>query len=1517
MAIRHGIVRRLVSVVGLSALVGGLLLVAPASAATIFQDDFTSGGFTNWTVVTRLTIDNTAGSPAAPSARGQVSGQSAYAYRNLASTLTQVCASANVNLASGTGVDLFRLRTSTGGAIVKAFVTSTGTLGVRSDFAATQRNSGVALGTGWNNVELCGIVGSASTWDLYRDGVRIVNQWAADTGTTAVGRIQIGDTGAKTFTVNFDHVVVDQAVGDEGAPPPTDTTPPTVPGRPTGSSPSTSSIQISWAASSDPSTPITYRVYRDGGPNPVGNTTSTSFTDTGLNAGSTHTYEVDAVDAASNASVKSQASAPITVQSGGGGGAGRQPVPNHTALAPQTPKANMPRITTGEIWDIEYIGSNVYIAGTFGSIQNNTATNTTSYNQPSLASYNIDTGLVNTGFRPTFGGGGVTEVEASPDGTRLYAVGSFNTVNGITRRKIVALNPTTGAVITGFTANANSQTTAVDATNTTVYVGGNFTAINGVARVGLAALNASTGAVITGFQNDLSGGVGVDGAMNVHAVILTHDNSRLLVVHTAKRVGGDLHTGVAWIDTSTNRVMPWYSSIWDDNLQFIGGIQRIYAGAISPDDSYFVVTAGSGGDRPPISDTAIAFPVDAGGSSNVQPLWVSRAFDSVYSVAISEVAVYIGGHFNANESPTAPDPWPGLTNVGYGRGQGIAYYGLGDDIVVRDHIGALDPATGKALEWNPGSNSYEGNKAMLVTPRGVFAGGDTNNQGGQNTGRIAFYDFNTVAAPGQNETAIIVPIEGRVEEADQPFTVSGTATATSGVRRVQLEVIERDTGQYLQDDLTTWGASNTIDVTLATPNATSTNWSQSLTISGNHRIMLRARTVGINGTNDATKAIKKIETFGLSDQTPVTNITGPTGSIIPTTTFTTTGTATDDFGVNAILVSFRDANNRYLQDDGTVDNVYNTFRTTPDVIGATNTTWSYEVTVPYEGSWHMQAIAVDTAGQSDLRSADRDWLVSSTAIPPSVSIVAPAVMNPPTATAPLTMAPGSPVTFSGSATDDQDLDYVEVSLRNSTTRENLGADCSWGTDVTAGLCRVGPTHISGSSYNWSYTTPFDLRPGTYTFTVRATDDLGLTTAAANRGTLTINVQVPGDNPPDTTISPTGTQPNLTSLHLNLAGTATDDLGVAAVKVSLRDGESGLYVQPNGTRASSYALLDATLGSPNATSTTWSLSLDLPATGNYSVTAIAVDSADQQDLSSTGATATYPAYPGDQPPAMVDNLFSPSEGASFTESRVLVSGRVEDDQQIAAAQVAIQDSLGRYLSSSGVFSSTTISWRTAYLNSPGSPGSNFAYTSPALPSGTYTVYARGVDQHGFATDPPYVRHVSVSAPPGNVAPVANFTVTCNQNVCSFDARSSTDDDPATLTYTWNFGNGTGSGPVPTRTYTSANTYTVTLTATDYYGVSSSISKTVTITEPAGNVAPTPVLNPPSCSGLVCNFSGVGSADPNVGDTFTYLWNFGDGTPTSTSSAPSHAFPSAGTYTVTLTVTDGWGRSASTTRSVTVA
>ena len=207
----------------------------------------------------------------------------------------------------------------------------------------------------------------------------------------------------------------------------------------------------------------------------------------------------------------------------------------------------------------------------------------------------------------------------------------------------------------------------------------------------------------------------------------------------------------------------------------------------------------------------------------------------------------------------------------------------------------------------------------------------------------------------------------------------------------------------------------------------------------------------------------------------------------------------------------------------------------------------------------------------------------------------------------------------------------------------------------------------------------------------------------------------------------------------------------------------------------------------------------------------------------------------------------------------------------------------------------------------------------IPTGTYTVLVRASTTTTRFSRSRRGRNVTVTPRPATSPPVANFTVSCTQNVCTFDGRTSTDENAPTLTYSWNFGNGrTGSGPLPTQTYTAAGTFTVTLTVRDECGLTSDRSpRRSRSPSRRATSAPIPVINPPTCTGLVCNSRGVGSADPNTGDTFTYLWNFGDGTATSTSSAPSHTFPAAGTYTVTLTVTDGWGKAATTTRQVTVS
>lgn len=84
-------------------------------------------------------------------------------------------------------------------------------------------------------------------------------------------------------------------------------------------------------------------------------------------------------------------------------------------------------------------------------------------------------------------------------------------------------------------------------------------------------------------------------------------------------------------------------------------------------------------------------------------------------------------------------------------------------------------------------------------------------------------------------------------------------------------------------------------------------------------------------------------------------------------------------------------------------------------------------------------------------------------------------------------------------------------------------------------------------------------------------------------------------------------------------------------------------------------------------------------------------------------------------------------------------------------------------------------------------------------------------------------------------------------------------------------------------------------------------------------PTAAITPPDSLqvGAGASFSAADSRDPYPGATLSYSWEWGDGTAASTGAAPSHTYAAPGKYTVTLTVSDGYGfKSAPATTSVTV-
>ena len=203
--------------------------------------------------------------------------------------------------------------------------------------------------------------------------------------------------------------------------------------------------------------------------------------------------------------------------------------------------------------------------------------------------------------------------------------------------------------------------------------------------------------------------------------------------------------------------------------------------------------------------------------------------------------------------------------------------------------------------------------------------------------------------------------------------------------------------------------------------------------------------------------------------------------------------------------------------------------------------------------------------------------------------------------------------------------------------------------------------------------------------------------------------------------------------------------------------------------------------------------------------------------------------------------------------------------------------------------------------PYATGNNESCPVTTAQTGTYYVMIRAYAAYsGVSLTGSY----TTSAP--NVAPNASFTSSCTNLTCSFNGSGSSDSDGTISSYSWSFG---GTGVTASNTFASAGTYSVTLTVTDNDGATGTSTQSVTVTAPPANVAPTASFTS-SCTDLTCSFNASGSSDSD-GSIASYSWSFGGSGVTA-----SNTYGSAGTYNVTLTVTDNDGATGTSTQSVTV-
>jgi len=378
------------------------------------------------------------------------------------------------------------------------------------------------------------------------------------------------------------------------------------------------------------------------------------------------------------------------------------------------------------------------------------------------------------------------------------------------------------------------------------------------------------------------------------------------------------------------------------------------------------------------------------------------------------------------------------------------------------------------------------------------------------------------------------------------------------------------------------------------------------------------------------------------------------------------------------------------------------------------------------------------------------------------------------------------------------------------------------------------------------------------------------------GTFTVTLIVTDD------IGDTGTATSSANIGLGnqppVANTDGPYSGIAGVAVAL---DGSMSSDPDGSIISyTWDFGDGTSGTGASTTHTYA-SANL-----YNVSLTVMDDTGATD--SIATTATITAAPVNQLPVADAN--GPYSG--IAGSPVTFDGSASNDPDGSIA---------------------SYSWDFGDGNSGTGVTPSHTYTI----DGNYTVSLTVTDNEGATGSDTSTASIGAVNQPPVADPNGPYTGTVSVAV-TFDGTASNDPDGTISSYSWDFGDGnTATGATPVHTYIASGNYTVTLVVTDDAGDSDSATTSATIG--TGNQPPIADANEPYSGtvGVAVVFDGSASNDPD-GTITAYSWDFGDGT-TGAGTNSTHTYTAAGTYNVTLIVTDDTGATDSigTTATITIA
>ncbi|HZN17430.1 MAG TPA: hypothetical protein VFB84_04455 [Micromonosporaceae bacterium] len=428
--------------------------------------------------------------------------------------------------------------------------------------------------------------------------------------------------------------------------------------------------------------------------------------------------------------------------------------PGHPGLVAGLPPATTPDIVDGHVRGIFDAGAKVVAVGTFTQVRNRDSA--VSLPRRYVLAFSKADGRVDTVFAPVVDGV-VNAVIAGPAPGTVYLAGRFNSVNGVTRRKLALVNVADGTVVTSFAPPViNGGVNDMAVVGGRLLLGGVFTRIAGQPRNGLAAVSAVTGALdsylgdiaLTEHHNWTEGSTGAKAGVGADKLAASPDGTQLVVIGNFKRANGVLHDQVLKIDLGATAatVANWNTDDYQPRCRAQAFDSWVRDLAFSPDGAYFVIVTTGAPYAGTLCDTAARWEAAATGA-NASPTWVDYSGgDTLLSVAVTEQAVYVGGHIRF------------MNNT---RGTGGATAGA----VGRPSLAALDPLSGVPLAWNPGRHPRGyGVSDLYATAEGLWVGHDTDWMGNHQyrRERIAFLPLAGGYTP---HPSTVATLPGRVYQA--------------------------------------------------------------------------------------------------------------------------------------------------------------------------------------------------------------------------------------------------------------------------------------------------------------------------------------------------------------------------------------------------------------------------------------------------------------------------------------------------------------------------------------------------------------------------------------------------------------------------------------------------------------------------------------------------------------------------------------------------------------------------------